>query len=302
MFATKPTNNRVLYFATGSTTASRVYGQGGDFSTATSNKGGISATSLNTPTGVALDSSGGLYVSDNLNNRVLYFATGSTTASRVYGQNGNFATNTIGCSATSFYKPIHVALDSSGGIYVSDRDNNRVLYFATCSTTASRVYGQGGDFTTRTFNKGGISATSFYGPLGVTLDSSGGIYVSDRDNHRVLYFATGSTTASRVYGQGGDFTTGTFNKGGISATSFYVPSGVTLDSSGGLYVSDTFTNRVLYFATGSTTASRVYGQDDVFPTGTSNKGGKSATHTSLYYPYGVALDWIVVGGFMLPTI
>ena len=44
-----------------------------------------------------------------------------------------------------------------------------------------------------------------------------------------MYFATGSTTASRVYGQGGNFATDTVNEGGISATSLYYPSGVTLD-------------------------------------------------------------------------
>ena len=190
-------SNRVLYFATGSTTASRVYGQGGNFSTATANMGGISATSLNAPAGVTLDSSGGIYVCDFSNNRVLYFATGSTTASRVYGQDGNFTTNTVnkgGISAISLKAPVGVTLDSSGGIYVCDRSNNRVLYFATGSTTASRVYGQDGKFSTATADMGGISATSLNAPTGVTLDtSSGGLYVSDINNRRVLYFATGST-------------------------------------------------------------------------------------------------------------
>ena len=129
-------------------------------------------------------------------------------------------------------------LDNSGGLYVADSSNNRVLYFATGSTTASRVYGQDGDFATGTVNKGGISATSLYNPTGVTVDSSGGIYVSDTSNHRVLYFATGSTTASRVFGQGGDFTTNIPNNGFTSANSLNIPYGVTLDNSGGLYVAD----------------------------------------------------------------
>ena len=246
---------------------------------------------MNKPSGVTPDSSGGIYVSDFSNSRVLYLATGSTTASRVYGQGGNFTTATLnkgGISATSLYNPTNVALDSSGGIYVSDFSNSRVLYFATGSTTASRVYGQGGDFTTGTENKGGISATSLNKSTGVIPDSSGGIYVCDQTNHRVLYFATGSTTASRVYGQGGNFATVTINMGGISATSLHNPTYVALDSSGGIYVCDQTNNRVLYFATGSTTASRVYGQGGNFTTGTLNKGGKSAT--SLSYPFGVALD------------
>ena len=94
-------------------------------------------------------------------------------------------------------------------------------------------------------NMGGVSATSMSGPYIVTLDSSGGLYVCDIGNHRVLYFATGSTTASRVYGQGGNFTTATL---GISATSLNQPFGVgaTLDSSGGLYIADTNNSHVFY--------------------------------------------------------
>ena len=286
-------NNRVLYFATGSTTASRVYGQDGSFTTTTNNKGGVSATSLSAPFAVTLDNSGGLYVADYGNHRVLYFATGSTMASRVYGQGGSFTTgndNKGGVSADSLVNPCDVTLDSSEGLYVADNTNNRVLYFATGSTRASRVYGQGGSFTTGTFNNGGVSANSLANPYGVVLDNSGGLYVADFSNNRVLYFATGNTTASRVYGQGGNFTNKlpSKNKGGVSATSLYWCTAVTLDSSGGLYVSDSFNHRVLYFATGSTTACRVYGQGGNFTSNTLNKGGVSAD--SLNYPRNVALD------------
>ena len=143
--------------------------------------------------------------------------------------------------------PIGVALDNSGGLYIADTSNSRVLYFATGSTRASRVYGQDGNFTSFIRNKGGISATSLCDNKYITLDSSGGLYVAEATNHRVLYFATGSTTASRVYGQGGNFTSNTVNKGGVSGDSFFSPHGVTLDSSGGLYVADAINNRILYY-------------------------------------------------------
>ena len=101
--------------------------------------------------------------------------------------------------------------------------------------------------SSNTGNKGGISATSLFGNKFITLNSSGGLYVADGGNKRVLYFATGSTTAFRVFGQGGNFTSDTTNKGGVSADSLSSPFGVTLDNSGGLYIADTNNNRVLYY-------------------------------------------------------
>jgi hypothetical protein len=274
-----------------STTADVVYGQLGSFTTDTPNNGGVSANSLYYPFGVALDSSGNLYVADPINSRVLFYPSGSTTATRVYGQGGSFTTRTYnngGISANSLADPFGVALDSSGNLYVPDFYNNRVLFYPSGSTTATRVYGQGGSFTTNTPNNGGVSANSLYYPSGVALDSSGNLYVADYYNSRVLFYPSGSTTATRVYGQGGSFTTNTQNNGGVSANSLYYPSGVALDSSGNLYVADLANNRVLFYLAGSTTATRVYGQLGSFTTNIYNNGGISAN--SLFDPFGVALD------------
>ena len=283
-------NHRVLYYPIGSTTATRVYGQGGVFNTGTVNKGGISANSLNTPLGLALDGSGGLYVTDYYNHRVLYYPAGSTTATRVYGQGGVFNTGTVnkgGVSANSLNGPSAVAVDASG-VYIADYENNRVLYYSGTSTTATRVYGQGGVFNTNTLNKGGISANSLYWPLGLVLDGSGNLYVADQYNNRVLYYTAGSTTATRVYGQGGAFNTNTLNKGGISANSLYYPDNLVLDSGGNLYVSDMANSRTLYYPAGSTTATRVYGQGGSFASNTANNGGISAN--SLFGSSGVTFD------------
>src|SRR5439155_15209712 len=62
-------NNRVLQFVGESTGATRVYGQPG-FATQTENNGGVSASSLNHPFGVATDIAGNLYVADTSNNPV----------------------------------------------------------------------------------------------------------------------------------------------------------------------------------------------------------------------------------------
>jgi sugar lactone lactonase YvrE len=291
LYVADANNNRVLFYPAGSTTATRVYGQGGSFTTNGANKGGINAKSINYPWGVALDGSGNLYVSDCNNNRVLGYPAGSTTAVRVYGQGGSFTTNTAnkgGISANSLYCPIGVAVDKKGNVYISDYENSRVLYYPSASTTATRVYGQGGSFTTNTENKGGISADSLDYPGLITLDKNSNLYVADYNNNRVLYYPSGSTTATRVAGQGGSLTTNTANKGGISAKSLSYPWGIAVDGSGNLYVADYDNNRVLYYPMGSSTATTVYGQFGSFTANTANNGGISAS--SLYYPLAVALD------------
>jgi sugar lactone lactonase YvrE len=275
------------------TTADVVYGQLGSFTTNICNNGGVSADSLCFPDGAAVDSSGNLYVADDLNHRVLFYPAGSTTATRVYGQSGSFTTNTCnqgGVSADSLCFPRGLALDSGGNLYVGDTGNHRVLFYPAGSTTATRVYGQGGDFTTAISNNGGVSANSLSTPAGVALDSSDNLYVADFNNSRVLFYPAGSTTATRVYGQGGVFNTATCNKGGISANSLCGPNDVAVDSLDNLYVADNLNNRVLFYPPppdpNPTTATRVYGQLGNFTTNACNP----TSADSLCGPGGVALD------------
>jgi sugar lactone lactonase YvrE len=84
------------------------------------------------PAGIALDSSGSLFVADQGNNRVLSFPFGSIVASKVYGQNSfNSRVNNVGGPRTAgtLNQPVAVAVDTNGRVYVADRDNYRVLVF-----------------------------------------------------------------------------------------------------------------------------------------------------------------------------
>ncbi|HEY3115665.1 MAG TPA: NHL repeat-containing protein [Chloroflexota bacterium] len=285
LFAADTANNRVLSYTSDSDTPARVYGQP-DFTSKADNNGGIGPSSLSFPHGVAVDSSGSLYVADSDNSRVLQFAGDSTTAVRVYGQPG-FATQTEnngGASASSLSHPFGVATDSAGNLYVADTSNNRVLFFLAGSATATRVYGQP-NFTSNTANNGGLSATSLNHPNALAVDGSGNLYVADTSNHRALFFPADSTTAARVYGQP-DFTSAAPSNGGVSASSLAFPRGVATDNSGNIYVADTSNNRVLFFSGDATTAERVYGQPDF----TANQANNGTAATSLAFPSGVAVD------------
>jgi len=278
LYVADSNNFRVLFFPGGSTTATRVYGQGGSFTSAVQNNGGVSANSLSYMGAIAVDGSNNLYVADGANNRVLFFPAGSTTATRVYGQNGSFtanAANNGGVSANSLNQPNGLALDSSGDLYVADTGNNRVLFYPSGSTTATIVYGQGGSFTSNAANNGGVSTDSLNQPTGVAIDSAGDLYVTDGSNNRTLFYPFGSTTATRVYGQGASFTSNAVNSGGVSANSLSGPNSLALDASGNVYVADAGNNRVLEYGP--------FGDVNVCPSGQATPAPCSTTVTLSYY-------------------
>jgi NHL repeat len=319
-------NHRVLYFANdGNQAADRVDGQHGDLAAhianndGSGNSGRASADSLNMPTAVALDSAGGLYVTDRDNHRVLYFANdGNTTADRVYGQFGNFNTNMTNNDSTANYGDpsadnfgtyiLGIAVDGGDGLYVSDSSNHRVLYFANDgNTTADRVYGQWDSLTMGVRNNDGTgrmgtpSANSLNFPRGLAIDSNDALYVADRDNNRVLHFYNdGDTTADRVYGQFGDFTTnvesndGTGNVGIASADNLSHPKALAVGPAGGLYVTDAFHHRVLWFANDNdTTADGSAGQFMSMASGVANNDGSggsgAAAADNLNEPQGIVV-------------
>ena len=251
--------------------ATLVIGQGASFTSRTQNNGGITASSLAGPVGVAADVSGNLYVVDKMNNRVLEYSepvTSGASAALVFGQNGSFSSN--GCnsdtggsfkpsSAIDLCAPVAATLDGMGNLYVADSTNSRVLEYNTPlnpgsgepgagDVTADLVFGQGGSFTSNKCNLGGRSASSICGPMGIAVDNGGNLYIADGFNDRVLEYNTPLTTdtiADRVFGTCGSFTS--FACTGVSADSLKNPMGLAVDNPGNLYVVDNQNNRVLEY-------------------------------------------------------
>ncbi|MGD1027263.1 choice-of-anchor D domain-containing protein [Candidatus Binatus soli] len=270
-------NNRVLGWTdadsfTNGAPADLVIGQP-DFISSNCNATG--AGSLCKPNGVAVDGAGNLYVADGTNSRVLEYnaplSTGAA-ANMVFGQGGSFTSNACNFdggdilpalrspSANDLCSPSGVAVDGAGNLYVADGSNNhRVLEYNTPlnagsgeigagDTTADTVFGQGGNFTSRKCNDGGISASSLCVPTGVAVDASGNVYVADSVNDRVLEYNTPLSTGTigdRVFGTCASFTS--FACTGISANSLSDPKGVAVDESGNLYVADFGNSRVLKY-------------------------------------------------------
>ena len=195
-----------------------------------STNGSAGAVRFNNPWGVAVDSSGNVYVADTDNHcvRKLSGVTWTTLA----GQPGtNGSANGTGASA-SFNQPQGVAVDGVGNVYVADTGNHtiRKITAGGVVTTLAGLAGSSG-----TTDATGGSAR-FYEPEGIAVNSAGTtIYVADTWNHTIrLVNAAG--TVSTFAGTAG--IPGTNNATGTSA-SFNTPQGVALDSVGNVYVADT---------------------------------------------------------------
>jgi len=231
------------------------------------------AATLGTPTGLAVDSQGALYVSDALSGVIRLFAPPLT--------NGMAPTHTI----TGLRNPLGLFIDAQDNLYVADSRNNRVLVYEgpllNGDSTPDKVYGQP-DFESVAPNQGGaITASTLNFPTGVALDKAGNLYVADTLNHRVLVYLAGDdgdATADFVFGQGDDFSTGAPNNGGVTAGSLNFPFAVAVDGAGTLYVADTNNHRLLRYAqpfTTDRTADFVFGQNGSFTQNQINNGGRS---------------------------
>ncbi len=230
------------------------------------NVGGISG-----PTGVALDSSDNVYLSDEGNHRIrmvpkttgTYFGQ-SMTANSMYTIAGTGAQGFLGdgAAATSakINGPSALTLDSSGNVYFADYNNHRIRVIAKTtatnfgqSMTANNIYTVAGNGSA-TFAGDGAAATSgsLNYPVGVVFDSAGNLIIGDDSNNRIRMVAAAtatnfgqSMTANYIYTIAGNGT-GAFGGDGSAATSGSIqgPHGVAIDSSGNLVIADRYNNRV----------------------------------------------------------
>ena len=174
---------------------------------------------------------------------MLYYAAGSTTATQVWGQSGSFTSGTVNGgmgsgspTANTLNNPDSIAVDGNGDLYVGDEFNNRVVFYAAGSTTATQVYGQGGSFTSSAGNDGGSVGTGTMIDPYVALDGSGNLYISDDGNARLLEFynpaalSVSATHSTPIY-QGGpaSITLTVVNTGGVTAAAASVTDTLTAD-------------------------------------------------------------------------
>jgi len=269
-------NNRVRKVLTNgivSTIAGRGnFGFSGDGGLATS-------ASLNDPSGLALDSSGNLYIADTGNSRIRKVTPGGLITT-VAG-NGSSAPITDGGFAvsSSLISPTGIAVDASGNLYISD-EFSRVRK-VTASTGFISTFAGGATFG---YSGDGGAATSalLSGPAGMAFDGPGNLYIAETGN-AVIRRVSPNGVISTVAGTAG--ITG-FSGDGSPALSalLYGPAGVSVNAAADLFIADAGNERIRKISAGVITT--VAGNGMYYFTG----DGGAANSAHLGSPYGVAVD------------
>jgi uncharacterized protein (TIGR03437 family) len=223
-----------------------VAGTGTPSVSSTGDGGPATSAALATPVGVAVDSSGNLYVAERFTNKVRKI-TASTGVISPFAGGGAPATIGEGGLATQaglvFNGAAHIGLaaDTNGNVYIADPGNNRVrkVNSAGVITTVAGVGGLGNSGFSG--DGGPATAAQLTSPSGVALDSAGNIYIADTGNGRIRKVDTIGVITT-VAGKGNGLALG--DGGPALNAQFTNPSEVALDSSGNLYIADVGNNSI----------------------------------------------------------
>ena len=141
-----------------------------------------SAARFHSPTGLAVDGAGNLYVADS-NNNTIRKVTPAGVVTTLAGSPGHEGSADGTGSGARFYGPSGVAIDGEGNLYVVDTGNNTIRKVTSTGlvTTLAGLPGEVHDLKDGRADGVGSNARFFH-PAGVALDKQGNIYVADNAN------------------------------------------------------------------------------------------------------------------------
>lgn len=230
------------------------------------------------PYGIAVDSSGTIYVADsgNLVVRKITAQGDVTTFAGSAGQDG-FVDGTGSAARfgrqTSLPGPLALATDASGNVYVSDTYNFSIRKISPAG--AVTTYAGTGQMGTQ---DGPASSATFHDPWGIAVDAAGNVYVGDRGAvRRISPDRMVTTIAGRVIETG-------YQDGTAGEARFNGIAGLALDNAGNLYISDSG-NRVIRRLASNGVVTTIAGSP-----GISGNADGVASAASFNAPFGLTMD------------
>jgi uncharacterized protein (TIGR03437 family) len=244
-------------------------GTGGDNGPATS-------AQFDMPVGLAVDSTGNLYVADGfISSRVREISNGVITTVAGTGIPGFSGDSGPAASAQLNY-PNGVAVDSAGNLYIADKGNSRVRKVSKSAITTvagNGIAGYSGD-------NGPAAKAQLNMANGIAVDSAGNLYIADTSGNLVHKVAGGVITTvagNGTRGNGGD-------GGPATGAQLNAPYAVAVDQAGNLYIADSLNYRIRMVSNGVITTVAGNGRG-----GYSGDGGP-AIGAQINQPWGVAVD------------
>ena len=159
---------------------------------------GSGSARFNHPAGVAVDSSGNVYVADTDNNEIRK-VTAVGVVSTLAGVAGVIGSSDGAGSAASFHGPSGIVADTMGNLYVADTLNHTIRKVTSTGvvTTVAGLAGASGAVDATG------SAARFDGPQGLALDASNNLFAADTNNDIIRKIVASSGAVTTVAGQAG---------------------------------------------------------------------------------------------------
>ncbi len=234
---------------------------------------------LSSPSGVASDFSGTLYVGDSNNHRVRKITTSGIISSITGSGFPGYSAEGGPAATAQVNKPTGLALDPVGNLYLADRFNYRIRKI---TTTGSIVSLAGNGFRGYYVDGGPAANAQLDQPRGLARDASGNLYIADGNNCRIRKL-TPNGIITTVAGNGVPGYSG--DNGPATSAQLAYQLGIAVNAAGELFIADSFNHRIRKVSANGIITTIV---GNGFP-GYSGDGGPAAS-AQINNPNDVAVD------------